>query len=172
VKIFAGNDTIAAINQPLQLKVVEIGNAGVTTWSWSPGTGLDNPSADNPVAILIQDQYYIVTGTTPEGCEGWDDIRVKVYKGPDIYVPSAFTPNNDGRNDLLKAIPVGIKEFHYFRIFNRWGQIVFSTQDFSKGWDGRINGVEQPTGTFVWIADAVDYLGNRVRRQGTITIIR
>lgn len=172
VKIFAGNDTIVAINQPLQLKVVEIGTAGVTSYVWSPANFLDDPNSDHPVAILLQDQTYLVTGTTPDGCEGLDEIKIKVYKGPDIYVPSAFTPNNDGRNDILKAIPVGIKELRYFSVFNRWGQRIYTTQDASRGWDGRINGAEQPTGTYVWIAEGVDYLGNLVKRQGTLTIIR
>ena len=172
VKIFAGNDTIAAINQPIQLKVVETSIAGVTQYSWSPATFLNNAAIATPVAILPFDQHYIITGTTPEGCEGYDDILIKVYKGPEIYVPSGFTPNNDGLNDLLKAIPVGIKEFRYFRIYNRWGQMIFSTRNPSVGWDGKINGTEQPTGTFVWMAEAVDYKGNLVSRKGVVTIVR
>lgn len=171
VKIFAGNDTIAAINQPIQLKVVEKSNAGVTQYSWSPSSFLNNAGIANPLAILPYDAHYIVTGTTPEGCEGYDDILIKVYKGPDIYVPSGFTPNNDGLNDLLKAIPVGIKEFRYFRIFNRWGQRVFSTVNPSTGWDGKLNGIAQPISTFVWMAEAIDYKGNQVSRKGVVTII-
>ncbi len=172
VKIFAGKDTVAAINQPVQLQVIETGNAGVTSYSWSPGTYLNDPGIAKPVATLPHDYRYIVTGKTPEGCEGMDDILIKVYKGPDIYVPSGFTPNNDGLNDVLRAIPVGIRDFKYFRVFNRWGQMIFSTQDPSKGWDGKIKGLEQPTGTFVWIAEAVDYNGNMVTRKGVITIVR
>ncbi|HEY6063296.1 MAG TPA: gliding motility-associated C-terminal domain-containing protein, partial [Chitinophagaceae bacterium] len=122
--------------------------------------------------VLPYDYHYIVTGTTPEGCEGSDDILIKIYQGPDIYVPSGFTPNNDGLNDLLKAIPVGIKEFRYFRVYNRWGQMIFSARDPSTGWDGKINGAEQPTGTFVWMAEAVDYKGNLVSRKGVVTIVR
>jgi gliding motility-associated-like protein len=172
VKIFAGNDTIAAINQPVQLKVTETSNAGVTQYSWSPGTFLNNSGIANPIAILPYDFRYIVTGTTPDGCEESDDILIKVYTGPEIYVPTGFTPNHDGLNDLLKAIPVGIKEFRYFRIFNRWGQMVFSSGNPAKGWDGKINGADQPSGTFVWMAEAVDYKGNLIRRKGVVTIVR
>ncbi len=172
VKIFAGNDTVAAINQPIQLKVVETSMAGVTQYAWSPGSFLNNAGIANPVAILPYDLHYIVTGTTPEGCEGSDDILIKVYIGPEIYVPSGFTPNNDGLNDLLKATAVGIKEFRYFRVYNRWGQIVFSTRNPSTGWDGKINGIEQPTSTFVWMAEAVDYKGNLLSRKGVTTIVR
>jgi gliding motility-associated-like protein len=99
-------------------------------------------------------------------------IRIKVYKGPDIYVPSGFTPNNDGLNDRLTPVAVGIKEFKFFRVFNRWGQLVFATADSQKGWDGKIKGAELSTGSFVWMAEGIDYKGNSVRRKGVVTIIR
>jgi gliding motility-associated-like protein len=172
VKIFAGYDTVASVNQPIQLLVKERGNAGVISYSWSPANFLDNPSIATPVATLASDYRYIVTGRTADGCEGSDDIIIKIYKGPDIYVPSGFTPNNDGLNDVLKAIPVGIRNFHYFRVFNRWGQMIFSTQNAALGWDGRIKGLEQSTGTFIWIAEGTDYKGNPISRKGVVTIIR
>ncbi len=172
VKIFAGKDTVAAINQPLQLKVVELGNSGVTNYSWSPGNFLSNAAVANPVATLPHDYRYVVTGTTPEGCQGQDDIFIKVYKGPEIYVPSGFTPDGNGLNDILLAIPVGIREFRYFRIYNRWGQLVFATQNPATGWNGQLGGANQPTGTYVWIAEAIDFRGNLMQRKGTVTIIR
>jgi len=64
-------------------------------------------------------------------------------------VPSAFTPNNDGNNDILKDIPIGIKKFNYFIIYNRWGNRVFYTTDFSRGWNGKLNEQLQPTAVFV-----------------------
>ncbi|HNR17150.1 MAG TPA: choice-of-anchor L domain-containing protein [Chitinophagaceae bacterium] len=172
VRIFAGKDTVAAINQPVQLQAIELGNAGVTQYTWSPANFLNDPTVANPIATLPNDFRYTVTGTTPEGCEGMDEILIKAYKGPEIYVPSGFTPDDNGLNDVLKPIPVGIREFRYFRVFNRWGQIVFSTQDPNKGWDGRINGIRQPTGTFVWMAEAIDYKGNLISRRGFVTIVR
>ena len=172
VKIFAGNDTLAAINQPIQLRAVELSNAGVTQYQWTPAASLDNPNIANPIATLGADEHFIVTGTTPEGCEGKDDIIIKVYKGPDIYVPTAFTPNNDGRNDVLKAIPVGIKQFKYLVLYNRWGQAVFRTEDYSRGWDGTIKGVAEPTGTYIWVTEGIDYKGNLISRKGVVTLIR
>ena len=172
VRIFAGSDTIAAMNQPLQLRVREMSNAGVTSYTWTPASFLSDPTSATPIATLTADQRFIVSGTTPAGCQGSDDILVKVYKGPDIYVPSAFTPNNDGLNDLLRPIPVGIKDFKFFRVFNRWGQLVFATQDPQRGWDGKINGASQGTGTFVWMAEAIDYKGNLVTRKGVVSIVR
>jgi gliding motility-associated-like protein len=172
VRIFAGNDTIAAMNQPLQLKVREMSIAGVTNYTWTPAGYLTGANSDSPIATLTSDQRFVVVGTTPEGCQGMDDILVKVYKGPEIYVPSGFTPNNDGLNDVLRPIAVGIKEFRFFRVFNRWGQLIFSTQDPQRGWDGKLKGTEQGNGTFVWMVEAIDYKGNLVTRKGIVTIIR
>lgn len=172
VKLFAGRDTAIAIDQPLQLKVVELNNSGVNQYSWSPASFLNDSHLANPVAVLQYDMVYTVTGKTPDDCEGSDEIKVKVYQGPEIYVPKGFTPNGDGLNDKLKAIPVGMKEFHYFHIYDRWGQIIFSTKDPSRGWDGKINGIDQQNGTYIWMAEAVDFKGNAVLRKGTITIVR
>ena len=84
----------------------------------------------------------------------------------------AFTPNGDGRNDLAKAIPVGIREFRYFAIYNRWGETIFTTKDPSKGWDGRVAGVLQDNAVFVWMAQGVDFKGNLISKKGTITLIK
>ena len=91
---------------------------------------------------------------------------------PEIYVPTGFTPDGNGKNDLLHAIPVGIKKFNYFRVFNRWGQMVFATTTERVGWDGKISGKLQSTGTYVWIVEGVDFKGNTIFRQGTTTLIR
>ncbi len=172
VRMFAGYDTVAAMGQPIQLYAVELGSSGVRTYSWDPAYGLNNPSAQTPIATIDHDMIYEVTGRTAENCEGSARIHIKVYKGPEIYVPSAFTPNNDGTNDILRAIPVGMKQTQFFRVYNRWGQLVFSTSNFHQGWNGRIQGVLQSTGTYVWIAQGIDYLGKTVYRKGTTTLLQ
>jgi gliding motility-associated-like protein len=179
VKVFAGRDTLVAINQPLQLSVIETNNSGVDSWEWNTATFLDNPFTASPVATFPfpntstpYEFVYSVTGTTSEGCKGTDTIRIKVYQGPEIYVPNAFTPNGDGRNDQLIALPVGIKQFKFLRVFNRWGQMIFNSQNPTQGWDGRITGADQPTGTFIWIAEGIDYTGQVVTRKGMSTLIR
>jgi gliding motility-associated-like protein len=182
VKIFAGNDTIIAINQPLKLNAVDVNRSGVDHWEWSSVTtvsNLDNPMSQSPVAtfsspvaIAPYEYVYTITGRTPVGCEGFDEIKIKVYKGPDIYVPTGFTPNSDGKNDLLIPVPVGIKDLKFFRVFNRWGQLIFQTQNPSRGWDGRINGVTQPTGVFIWTAEGIDYTGKLISVRGTSTLVR
>ncbi len=172
VQMFAGKDTIVAMGQPVQLHGVQIGQSTVSAYSWSPAYGLNNPSVSNPIAILDRDMTYTLTGRTPINCEGSAVINIKVYKGPEIYVPTVFTPNNDGRNDILRAWAIGMKEYRYFQVFNRWGAKVFATSDFNRGWDGKVNGMLQNTGTFVWMAEAVDFRGNVITRKGTVTIIK
>jgi gliding motility-associated-like protein len=89
-----------------------------------------------------------------------------------IYVPRVFTPNGDGVNDVLKPILVGIPTFHYFSVYNRWGNLVFTTSDPGVGWDGRFKGVQQPTETYLWIAEGVDTDGNKVVRKGMVSLVR
>ena len=170
--VFAGNDTSVVLGQPFQLKATDINNSGFTQYSWTPSTGLNNSFIQNPVTDALQEITYTVTATTAAGCEGSASIHVKVYQGPEIYVPSGFTPNNDGKNDILKAIPVGIKQFKYFMIFNRWGVRVFYTNDPGNGWNGKWQGVDQNIGVFVWIAEGIDDNGEIIQRKGTVTLIR
>ncbi|RZM18976.1 MAG: T9SS type B sorting domain-containing protein [Pedobacter sp.] len=78
---------------------------------------------------------------------------------PQIFIPTGFTPNNDNRNDVVRPIAVGITKIEYFRIFNRWGELVFSTTTNGEGWNGKVKGKEQGTGVYAWVVKAVDYTG-------------
>ena len=103
---------------------------------------------------------------------GVGSVSIKVYHVVDIFVPNAFTPNGDGHNDVLRAVPIGIRDFKYFVVYNRWGQQVFYTRDAAKGWDGSINGKPQDTGTYVWAAAGADFTGKGIQRRGTVVLIR
>jgi gliding motility-associated-like protein len=89
-----------------------------------------------------------------------------------IYVPKVFTPNGDGTNDVLKPILVGMSAFHYFSVYNRWGNLLFTTEDPNSGWDGRVKGVPQPVETYLWIAEGVDTNGKKVVQKGMVSLIR
>lgn len=159
----AGRDTVVIKDLPFQLHGVGNGD-----FLWSPSSGLSNATIADPVATLSNDQQYILTVSTAEGCQAKDTILIKTFKGPAVYVPSAFTPNGDGRNETLKPVYVGIRELKQFVVFNRWGQVVFSTTDMQKGWTaGR-----QPEGTYVWLIRAVDTNQQNLSLKGTVTIIR
>lgn len=174
--VYAGNDTAVVANQPLQLNAT-VNFPEANNFSWRPATGLNFTNISNPVAMLNTSMgesiMYIVRATDPAGCYGEDNIIVTIFKtGPDIFVPTAFTPNGDGLNDLILPICIGIKQLNYFRLFNRWGQLVFSTKQIGKGWDGRINGMIQGTNNYVFMAEGVDYNGNTIFKKGNIALIR
>jgi gliding motility-associated-like protein len=171
-QLFAGDDTSVLINEPIQLNALDINNSGFTSYAWFPATGLNDPDIPNPVATLTTSTTYTITATTPAGCEGTATLTIKVYTTIDLIVPGAFTPNGDGHNDVLKVIPLGIRQLQYFAVFNRWGQRVFYTTDAGKGWDGTISGQPQLAGAYVWMAAGIDFNGSLQERKGSVILIR
>jgi gliding motility-associated-like protein len=162
------SDTAIVVRQALQLNAT-----GGQTYVWTPSFGLTNTNIPNPVARLNNNQQYVVRVTSDIGCSDTDTINVNVYKiDPGIYVPNAFTPNNDGLNDQFRAIAIGMKSIKYFRIFNRWGQLLFYTNQSKKGWDGTYNGKPQDASVYVWVADGTDYLDQKITKKGTVVLIR
>ncbi len=98
---------------------------------------------------------------------------MKLFKvKADLYVPTAFSPNGDGLNDDFKPMALGMKSLDAFRVYNRWGQLLFSTTDIGVGWDGTFGGAEQSPGTYVWYASGTDYKGQKHERKGSVVLIR
>ena len=124
VPAFAGNDTNAIYGIPHQLF-----SSGGKFYTWSPSTPLNNPFAQKPLATLYNDTYFSLLVTDDIGCTNTDEVFIKVYKGPTYYLPNAFTPNGDGLNDVFRAVPVGISLTNYFNVYNRFGELVFQTND-------------------------------------------
>jgi hypothetical protein len=174
IVVDAGHDTAVVFNQPLQLNASS-NDSTANFYSWVPTTGLDDPFIHNPVATLgpsIDSVRYVVTASTEVGCTGVASILVKVFKTmPDIFVPNAFTPGSTA-NSVFRPVPVGIATFEYFRVYNRYGQLVFSTSQAGRGWDGRVNGKLQDPGTFVWMVQGVSYQGKTVFHKGTVVLVR
>ena len=168
---FAGNDTSVVMNQPLQLKA-----SGGVRYNWSPSIGLSATDIADPIALYdfpTDGIRYTVMVYNNVGCSVPAFVTVKVFATvPTVFVPTAFTPNNDGRNDVLKPIAVGMQRIEYFNIYNRWGQLVFSTTVNGQGWNGKISGHTQGTGTYVWMVKAIDYKGTPYFQKGTVTLIR
>jgi gliding motility-associated-like protein len=89
-----------------------------------------------------------------------------------MLVPTAFTPNGDGNNDIFKPILIGMKELRYFRVYNRFGQLLYSTGDIGKGWDGKFGGRGQDPATYVWMAEGITYKGEVKFKKGYVVLIR
>ena len=164
---FAGNDTIFAIGQSIQLN-----GSGGDFYKWTPSTGLSADNIPNPIVTLEHDAQFVLTATTVIGCPTSDTVKFKVFKGPELYVPSAFTPNNDGANDQFKFIAVGMKSVDLFQVYNRYGQLIYSSTEILKGWDGKLNGINQPMGTYVWMIKGTDLMGVPHFKRGTVTLVR
>lgn len=146
---------------------------GASTYTWTPATGLNNNAIYNPITILYNNyQSYFVKGITTEGCLGFDTINIKVFNRADVYVPNAFTPNGDGLNDYLEPFYIGIEQLHYFKIYDRWGNTVFSTRNEFDKWNAQLKGEIVPSGNFVWIAEAVTFDGLLIQRKGSVMVIR
>ncbi|MBS1654896.1 MAG: gliding motility-associated C-terminal domain-containing protein [Bacteroidetes bacterium] len=164
---FAGNDTLVIPGIPFQLK-----GSGNGAFNWSPPTGLSDAEISNPTVTISDDMTYTLTVTTDEGCTEKDAVTIKVFKGSAVYVPTGFTPNGDGLNDILRPYLIGITQLDYFSVYNRWGQLVYTTKTIGQGWDGRIGGREATTGSFIWVLKAKDLLGKIYQLKGSVTLIK
>jgi len=159
----------AVQNRDLQLEARAFGAA---VYSWSPTSGLNNAAVFNPVFNFNTQVEYLITITTPIGCVIKDTQLVRIYKEKEIYVPKGFSPNGDGSNDKIFPRLVGIRTLLYFKIYDRWGQLIYQTSNENEGWDGRYRGVMQPIDTYVWIAEGVDIDNNNLKRTGTFLLLR
>ena len=119
-------------------------------------------------------QEYFIQIRNTNGCNNIDTQAVRIFSSSNIYVPNAFSPNADGVNDRMYPILVGIMQLKYFRIFSRWGALLFETANPlpSMGWDGNWKGAAQPMDTYTWTAEAIDHNGQLIRRNGNFVLIR
>lgn len=170
VNVFAGNDTIFPKNTffPFQ-------GSGALSFLWTPNFNLNFDNISNPIGDFPNTGYYdyILKGITENGCIGYDTIKLTVTEGPYIFVPNAFSPNGDGQNDFLKIFFSGFKKINFFRIYNRFGQLVFQTSDINtKGWDGNFKDSPAILGTYFWYMNAIDEKNVRKEYKGDILLIK
>lgn len=147
---------------------------GGSTYLWTPAITLNNPGLPNPIAKPSVTTQYAVTGTDADGCSNTDTITVVVEKSnkPNYLMPTAFTPNGDGKNDCFRPKYWGVIEEIEFSVWNRWGQRIFYSRDPNACWDGTFEGTRQPSGVFVFIIRAKTGCDPEVLRKGTFALIR
>jgi gliding motility-associated-like protein len=177
-RLYIGTDVTAEAGTLITLNPTLQGN--ITQYQWQPTTGLS--CATCPITQLAADKNitYTLKVTTQHGCTATDDVNIVVTcsKGA-IYIPSAFTPNNDGVNDKFYVQGFGLSIVKSFRVFNRWGKLVFARTNFvpnssSLGWDGVVDGKRvNETTTFVYQIDVVCASDNKpFALKGTVILIR
>lgn len=168
IKITKSNDITC--NTPATILSASGGNQ----YYWQPEESLTSSRIPNPVATPEQTTMYVVSVIGEDGCVGKDSVEVKVNLVGDFKIfqmPNAFTPNRDGLNDCFGIGKWGSVEIIYFDVFNRWGQRVFVGNSTYKCWDGRFNGVDQPSGIYIYKIRAKTICGE-VERYGNISLIR
>jgi gliding motility-associated-like protein len=148
------------------------------TWSWSPSTFLSCTTCPLPIADIHRKITYFVTATNYYGCAGTDSIHIEAFcSDAQVYIPNAFTPDNDGLNDILMVRATGIQLVKSFKVFNRWGGLVFDKANFKPndpvfGWDGKINGVVPHPDVFVYIAEVICENGSAYSYKGNVTLLK
>jgi gliding motility-associated-like protein len=171
--IAAADTTILYLGQSTQLYALT--STGNFTYSWSPGSGLNSTSVQNPLASPAEDISYIVQVLDANGCPATDTIQLTVIRvicdEPELFVPNAFTPNSDQRNDGFRVRGNTIEKMHLM-IFNRWGQKVFETEDQQQGWDGRFEGRDAPADVYVVVLEATCFNKATYLKKSNLTLIR
>jgi gliding motility-associated-like protein len=142
-----------------------------SSFSWTPVAGLNDPYISDPVATPLLDTRYVVTGMTPYGCVTTDSIDIYSNPGALVALPNAFTPGT-GVNNKFMIAKRGLVQLRHFRIYNRWGNLVFETTNIDAGWDGTYNGTPQPLGVYIYDIEAVTDSGTVFEKHGNVTLLR
>jgi gliding motility-associated-like protein len=144
------------------------------TYSWNPIIGLSCTTCATPYAQPLVNTTYVVTMADKEGCySGISRYTIEINPNVTIDVPTGFTPDGDGVNDIIFVDGWGIKQLLEYKIYNRWGQLMFETTDIKKGWDGYYRGKLQNVETYVYTAKAITYNeGKIITKKGSFNLIR
>jgi gliding motility-associated-like protein len=171
----SGSDFLCRPYDSASFKNISIGN--ITRWNWNFGNGQIDTTGTPPI------QYYSIPDNEDgcvvrlaiaddAGCADTAYHTLKVVNNCYIAVPSAFTPDGDGLNDYLYPLNAYEATNLVFRVYNRSGQLVFETRDWTKKWDGTVKGIKQASDVYVWILQYTDVKGKKVFQKGTTLLIR
>lgn len=154
--------------QPAEITIrvreqIQLQASGAKTYRWIPSRWLNNASAADPIVSPEMSASYMVIGTNEYGCV--DSAMATVHVDERIFLPDAFTPNGDGRNDVFRINNFGYIGVQVFNIYNRWGQKIYETNDGTRGWDGTYNGKPADVGTYY-------YHIRLAMRDGTVTVLK
>lgn len=172
----AGPDVETIGGIPYQLHATA--SADVISWSWLPGNDLSCTNCAEPMATLKMQTEYVVKVSNRWGCTAIDTVVIKLQCAVShVYIPTAFTPGNDGKNDLFYVKGSGINIIRYMRIYNRWGELIFERTNFgiddrNAAWDGKYKGQFVEAGTYVYLSQMQCISGELFTMKGTISVIR
>ncbi len=144
-----------------------------TFYNWRPQLQLSSYNTRYTEFFAVTDDVkYLIDITDLHTCVTTDTMQMLILRKPGYYLPTAFTPNGDGLNDVAIPYLVRMKSLKSFSVFNRWGNLIFYSDKEGEGWDGKSKGVTQDSGVYVWILEYINNQNKTVTEKGTITIIR
>lgn len=161
-------DTIESGSTITLLPIYTSGTAA--NWNWTSATNLSCSTCENPVASPAQTTLYVVSVKASDGCEDTAQTKI-VVKQTNVYVPQAFSPNNDGLNDFAVVFANNPKSFS-MKIYNRWGELVFESNNVNNQWDGTYKGVDCPQDNYTYILDVTMQNDKSYHKQSSITLLR
>lgn len=167
--ITAGPDTTVCPGREVTLSAT-----GAVTYEWRPAEGLSCSDCASPVVTNpLDDMTYVAYGYNQLGClVGLDSVSIAVNENCSyVLMPTAFSPNNDGRNDLFRPQYKGVVQYDLW-VYNRWGQLLFHSRQPEKGWDGMFRNEPQPVGAYTWRLSAQLDDRTSVHQQGSVMLVR
>ena len=161
-------DTTIGPGVQLQLNSIIAGD--VASFQWSPADKLINSLSLTPQTTMLNETtHYQLTVTNDKGCSAAATAAIKIFSG--LYMPNAFTPNDDGMNDLFRIPPMTNLTLKEFSIYNRWGHRIFTTKNSNKGWDGTFHGKKQNAGVYTYFIRSI-INSKEVLLKGNFTLVR
>lgn len=161
----SSNDTSITVDQQIPLWT-----SGGSSYIWTPSIYLDSTFSSSVISTPGEDITYYIEVYDSLGCMVIDTINITVNYNP-LFIPNGFSPNNDNNNDVLYVRGGGVSSIQ-FRVFDKWGNIVFESFDMEKGWDGTYKGKLLNTGVFVYRMDAILKNGQPLFKSGNVTLFR
>jgi len=172
----AGPDKVYPFNSNFTISPLYGNN--ITSYSWTPTGILSCNTCPTPSGTAINSNTFLIEVTSDSGCVAKDEISIFIEcKDANLLISNAFTPNNDNLNDYFYPLTRGIKSIIRFSIYNRFGKLVYEAKNFPPndkafGWNGKVNNQDQPSTVFVYYIEAICDLGEKIRRKGTVVLIR
>ncbi len=174
-----GNDSLALIDVTPDQTIrygssIQLNASNAVKYTWTPNDGtLDNPNINNPIATPLERTTYIVYAVGPNGCIDVDTVVIDVTDVDDVFIPSGFTPNGDGRNDVFRVSGRRYFKLVEMSVFNRWGEIVYHAEGGdNEGWDGSFKGAKADMGTYSYMIVLGKADNTAQSYKGNVTLIR
>jgi gliding motility-associated-like protein len=167
VKASKGNSTGKCDSAIIQLNAF-----GAQSYVWTPNIYCDNNTIPNPIVRIPQETVFTVIGTSSNGCTASDTVRASLNGTSAIAVPNAFSPNNDQINDKIHPFILCDFTLKSFSIYNRWGQMVFTTDNINNAWDGNFEGIPCSMDVYHYMIHGINSKQEHLLYKGDITLIR